>query len=166
MTALEFDYSVRKMSDKLKAFALSLTSSNEDANDLMQETYYRALNYRDKYESETNLKAWLYTIMRNIFINNYRRKSKFREIQDAQMYAMNTASQNQSLSTTSSITAKEIQKLVDKLDEDLRICFTLHYEGYKYKEIAEQLDIPIGTVKSRIHTSRKILSTQVNALYA
>ncbi len=167
MTAIEFNYHINMFNDKLKGFALSLTNNQEDAKDLLQETIFRAIKYRDKYTSKTNLKAWLYTIMRNIFINNYRRNSKTRIILDSseEKYLRSQKAATQT-SIISNLAHQDILKLIEKLDSSLREAFTRYVEGYKYKEISDELGIPIGTVKSRIFSARKILMSQIEALNA
>ncbi len=167
MTAIEFNYHINTFSDRLKGFAVSLTNNQEDAKDLLQETMFRAIKYREKYTSETNLKAWLYTIMKNIFINNYRRKSKTRIILDDsdENYLLNQQESAQT-SVISDLAHQDIQNLLDNLEPSLREAFTRYVEGYKYKEISDELGIPIGTVKSRIFSARKILMSQIEALNA
>jgi RNA polymerase sigma-70 factor (ECF subfamily) len=143
----------------LKNFALSLTRNTEEANDLVQETYYKALRYREKFLESTNLKAWLFTIMKNTFINNYRRNTKTREIfSEAEDLTLLRTFKRSSVETIeSSIHAREIMKEIENLDDLYRIPFVMFYNGYKYEEIAEKLSIPLGTVKSRIFLARKIL---------
>jgi RNA polymerase sigma-70 factor (ECF subfamily) len=134
------------------------------AKDLLQETMYRALINKEKYNVGTNIKAWLYTIMRNIFINNYRRKSKQNTIFD------NTPNDflldyNQSAvanEAESNIRIKYINAAIHNLPGIFKQPFMLYFEGYKYHEIADMLQEPLGTIKSRIHFARKLLKTQIN----
>lgn len=159
MSTLEFNKQMLSFKAPLKYFAISLTADTEDANDLLQDTMLKALQYKDKFAESTNLKAWLYTIMKNTFINNYRRKVKTRQIIDnsKELYLLNLPQSNTSVSPLSRIAEKDIKQEIDNLDEELRIPFVRYFEGYKYKEIAEELNIPIGTVKSRIFLARKKL---------
>jgi RNA polymerase sigma-70 factor (ECF subfamily) len=161
MTALEFNNQIVSLQNPLKFFALKLTADNEDANDLLQETLLKALKYRDKFVDPTNLKAWLYTIMKNTFINNYRRASRKKTIIDTtdESYFLNLPKSTNDESPDSALRYEEIKKEVDRLDDDVRIPFDMHNSGYKYKEIADELKMPIGTVKSRIFLARKKLTS-------
>ena len=159
MTALEFNHQLISLEDKLSRFAYTLTSDRDEAKDLLQETMLKALVYRDQFVSYTNLKAWTYTIMKNTFINNYRRNIRqntaFDNTKDLYFLSQNKDTVN--VSPESSYSAQEINKAVDSLDDDFKIPFKMHTEGYKYKEIAQELDLKIGTVKSRIFFTRKKL---------
>jgi RNA polymerase sigma factor (sigma-70 family) len=148
----------------LKPFAVNLTKNNETANDLYQETLYKALANKEKYNSGTNIKAWLFTIMRNIFINDYRRNAKRRTVFDStpEDYLINLRQVSVSNSAESSLRQKEIEAAVDALPETFKVPFKLYFEGYKYQEISEYLDEPLGTIKSRIHFARKLLKEQIN----
>jgi RNA polymerase sigma-70 factor (ECF subfamily) len=117
------------------------------------------LVYREKYVNQNNFKAWVYTIMKNIFINNYRRNKKARTIIDQtdNLYYLNNGPELRETNPESMLAAKELQKGIDGLDKDFRRAFDLYNEGYKYKEIADDLNLTIGTVKSRIFYSRKKL---------
>ena len=165
MTAAEFNYKLTSLEDALERFAMSLTRNREDARDLVQETYLKALTYREKFLNNTNFKAWVYTIMKNSFINNYRRSVRENTTFDntRDLYYLNSSNQGNDSSPETSLTAAEIQSHIDNLDEDLRIPFQMHHEGYKYKEIAEEMNIKIGTVKSRIFFGRrKLMETLQN----
>lgn len=159
MTAIEFNTRIINEKSSLKSFALSLTRNSEDANDLMQETYLKAIRYREKFEDSTNLKAWLFTIMKNTFINSYRRSKKTMElISKGDDVAMTRAfKQNSYDHSESRMNAKEIIKHIDSLEEQYKVPFTRYYNGYKYEEIAAELNLPLGTIKSRIFIARKIL---------
>lgn len=166
MTTLEFKYQVVDFSGSLKPFAYKLTKNSEDASDLIQETVYKALINADKFHKGTNLKAWLYTIMRNIFINNYRRNSKHGVVSDptenlAILNSLRNSTHNNGLVN---LHMEEVQKALQSLSEEFRIPFLLHYEGFKYHEIAEELDLPLGTVKSRIFFARKTLQKMIDRL--
>jgi len=163
MTALEFTYHIGKVSKSLKPFALRLTKDAEDANDLLQDTLLKAFTNRDKYTDGTNLKAWLYTIMKNTFITNYQRmvrKNTFIDTTDNLHYinSMESSTDNTAYST---FAQEDIQKAVGALDETYRTPFMMHFRGFKYHEIATRLDIPIGTVKNRIHIARKELKDKL-----
>lgn len=159
MTALEFNYKLIGMQTYLEYFAKKLTSNEEDASDLVQETNYKALLFREKYVHHTNFKAWLFTIMKNIFINNYRRIKKAQTFIDTtdNLYHINNRSDAYPVLPDSELREKEIREVVDNLEDEHRVPFEMHTQGFKYKEIADELDISIGTVKSRIFFSRKKL---------
>lgn len=160
MTALEFNRRIISYQNPLKYFALKLTSDNEDAEDLLQETFLKALRYKDKFQESTNLKAWLYTIMKNTFINNYRRKVRKRTIMDNtdDDYFVNSTTKVSPITPDSDLNHKEILGTVELLSDECRVPFQMHFDGYKYKEIADELQMPIGTVKSRIFLARKKLT--------
>ena len=160
---MQFNEKLLSLQDKLKYFALSLTANEEDANDLLQETTLKALTYRKQFVSNTNFKAWVFTIMKNTFINNYRRtqktRSTFESVEDAYRVAFKG---NYASETPEMVQAvNEMNQSIEKLDDEFRIPFTMHTSGYKYKEIAEELDLPIGTVKSRIFFTRKKLQNML-----
>ncbi len=163
MSTLEFNNAVIGFRQALEYFALSLTKNEEDAHDLLQDTMLKAIKYRDKFVEKTNLKAWLYTIMKNTFINNYRRKVKANTIidQTADLYYINVADRNHMPSPTSQYQHQEVKKAVNGLADEYRIPFEKHFTGYKYKEIADELNLPIGTVKSRIFLARQKLMDQL-----
>lgn len=163
MTASNFDNLLLSNKDFLKPFAIKLTRDTEEANDLCQETLYKALSNQDKYSAGTNIRAWLFTIMRNIFINNYRKKSRQKTVLDYSE-SENLLASNQvvvkNLADTN-IGKKEIDKAINDLPDIFRIPFLLYFEGYKYNEIATLLGEPLGTIKSRIHFARKLLKEQL-----
>lgn len=163
MTAIEFNNQLIDQRNALRSFALHLTSNSEDAQDLLQETYLKALVNRDKFADATNLRAWLYMIMKNTFINSYRRAVKTREIMSkTKEFTMSALSKNYQKNTAESqMNEKEIHKAIDGLEDEYRVPFTRFCDGFKYKEIAEELDLPIGTVKSRIFLARKKLMGQL-----
>ena len=150
--------------DFLKPFAINLTRDTEAANDLYQETLYKALANKEKYHTGTNIRAWLFTIMRNIFINNYRRKAKQKTIFDntPNDYLLNYKQPTVSNDAESSLRIKEINRAVQQLPEIFKTPFLLYFDGYKYHEISEALAEPLGTIKSRIHFARKLLKEQVS----
>jgi len=159
MTAIEFNTKLISMEDSLERFALSLTSNREEAKDLLQETYLKALTYRDKFVEYTNLKAWAYTIMKNTFINNYRKAARENATVDntKDLFYLNNAKESSLVRPDSEYAFKEINKAIEALEDEFKVPFRMHTEGYKYKEIAETLELKIGTVKSRIFFTRKKL---------
>jgi RNA polymerase sigma-70 factor (ECF subfamily) len=163
MSTIDFDKMLLENTDFLKPFAITLTRDQETAKDLLQETIFRALANRDKYNVGTNVKAWLYTIMRNIFINNYRRKAKQNTIFDKtpNEFLINYNQATIDNTAEGQIKMKEIQSALHDLPQIFKNPFVLYYEGYKYHEIAEMLDEPLGTIKSRIHFARKLLKAQL-----
>ncbi len=157
MTHLQFDNTLLGMQNKLRYYALSLTSDQEKASDLLQETMLKALTNREKFSDNTNFKAWVYTIMKNTFINDYRRKIKSKNSLSDPQNGYSTLLGNESPSPESVYHSEEINRSISQLTEDYRIPFTMFLDGYKYKEIADELDLPLGTVKSRIFFTRKRL---------
>jgi RNA polymerase sigma factor (sigma-70 family) len=163
MSTVEFNQMLIANAEFLRPFAITLTRDNETAKDLFQETLFRALANKEKYNVGTNIKAWLYTIMRNVFINNYRRKARQNTIFDStpndflldynQVTASNTAEKTLQL--------KEIQASIHNLPDIFRKPFVLYFDGFKYHEIAGMLKEPLGTIKSRIHFARKLLKAQI-----
>ncbi len=163
MSTINFNEMLTTHADFLKPFAMTLTRDQEAAKDLFQETLFRALANKDKYNVGTNIKAWLYTIMRNIFINNYRRKAKQSTIFDNTPNEFlldfnQTAVANEAIA---SINMKEVKQAIHNLPEIFKNPFLLYFDGYKYHEIADMLDEPLGTIKSRIHFARKLLKSHV-----
>ena len=155
------------MSKTLKPFALKLTKDQDDAKDLLQETMLKALTNRDKFTDGTNLKAWLFTIMKNTFITNYQRMVRRNTFIDTteNLHYINSSDSIAENLAFNSFAMKDIKKAIDKLDEAYRTPFLMHFRGFKYHEIADKLDIPIGTVKNRIHIARKELKDKLS-IYA
>lgn len=167
MTAIEFDKKFNTMSTLLHSFAYNLTKNVEDAKDLFQETAFRAMTNREKFRAGTNFKAWLFTIMKNIFINNYRKKVKANTIIDStdNMFYINSGKNTVNNGAESTILMKELSNRIDSLDDSIRIPFMMHYKGFKYQEIADELELPLGTVKSRIFFARKELKQVIRKDY-
>jgi RNA polymerase sigma-70 factor (ECF subfamily) len=163
MVSSEFNQLLIQNADFLKPFAATLTKDQETAKDLLQETMYRALANQEKYSVGTKVKAWLYTIMRNIFINNYRRKSKQNTIFDNSSNDFLIDYQQKSIpnDAESNLRVKEIQKAIFELPDIFKQPFMLYFEGFKYHEIADILQEPLGTIKSRIHFARRLLKAQI-----
>jgi RNA polymerase sigma factor (sigma-70 family) len=165
MTKIEFNTLVINQAPSLKTYALHFTRDIEDANDLVQDTILKAITYYNKFKEGTNLKGWLYTIMKNTFINNYRRFVKINsfitksdEISSSQLSYSATLNDGEP-----KFVMEDIKTALSKLQDEYYIPFTMYFEGYKYHEIAHQLLIPIGTVKTRIHVARKILKSSLKA---
>ena len=167
MTTLEFNGKFSTLESILNSFAYNLTKNMEDAKDLFQETAFRALTNRDKFRPGTNFKAWTFTIMKNIFINNYRKKVNANTIMDAtdNQFYINSPMVAIPNKAESDIMMKELNKMVSELDESIQVPFIMHYQGFKYQEIADDLRLPLGTVKSRIFFARKELKDKINYRY-
>ena len=164
MSTQEFENILVANVDFLKPFAFTLTRDNETAQDLTQETLYRALANKEKYNVGTNIKAWMYTIMRNIFINDYRKKSRQQVIFDKTPndYLLDHQQSAIKNDAESGIKLKEIKQAIHQLPDIFKHPFLLYFEGYKYNEISDYLQEPLGTVKSRIHFARKVLKTAIS----
>ncbi len=159
----DFNHELYMYKDSLRSFAYSFTKDADDADDLVQDTLLKAIHYATKFKEGTNLKGWLYTILKNTFINSYRRKTKINsmvsvteEISSDQLRfsASNNKGENKCM-------MDDIHKALDKLQPEYYIPFMKYFEGYKYHEIAIELQIPIGTVKTRIHAARVILKNNL-----
>ncbi len=163
MTIVEFQTKLVSLESSLERFAYSLTLNREDAKDLVQETFLKALMYRDKFVQNDNFKAWIYTIMKNTFINNYRRnvRQNTHRDQTKEGYYLSHPKASGYDDPDSTLSTKELTATIESLDEEFRLPFQLHHAGFKYKEIAEMLNLNIGTVKSRIFFSRKKLMEQL-----
>ena len=164
MALQKFEDLIVENKEFLKPFAWNLTQDEDDAEDLVQDTLYRALVNKEKFQENTNIRAWLYTMMRNLFINNYRRQKKFMKVssdvpQDHYLFQKNKVAYNDGVMKSG---LNEIKKQINALPQILRVTFEMHYSGYKYQEIADTLQEPLGTIKSRIHFSRKILTSKLN----
>ncbi|MDR1897660.1 MAG: RNA polymerase sigma factor [Prevotellaceae bacterium] len=161
MKTIQFDTNLLALENSLNRFAYSLTSNENDAKDLVQDTFLKALIYKDQFEDNTNLRAWAFAIMRNTFINNYRRSAKQATTFDSSDNQFLINSRQDELTPESSFSANEINSKIDSLEPEFRIPFKMHTSGYKYKEIAESLNLKIGTVKSRIFFSRQKLMEEL-----
>lgn len=163
MSTLEFNQLLLGNSDFLNPFAITLTRDKESAKDLVQETMYKAIANSEKYNNGTNIKAWLYTIMRNIFINNYRKKTKQQVVFDSTPNDFLLDYNQSSISNLaeSGMRLKEIHEAIHYLPTIFKEPFVLYFDGYKYHEIAGMLHEPLGTIKSRIHFARKLLKKKI-----
>ncbi|MDR1154789.1 MAG: RNA polymerase sigma factor [Bacteroidales bacterium] len=160
MTTIEFSNQLVELEDLLTRFALKLTANKDDAKDLLQDTFLRALTYHKQFEDSTNLKAWTYTIMKNTFINNYRRSVRHNTTFDTtkDLFFLSQNKDTFNVDPDSVFSEKEINKAIDRLDCEFKVPFRMHTQGYKYKEISNVLGLKIGTVKSRIFFTRKKLA--------
>lgn len=167
MSVIEFNNQLFNLNSSLNAFAYNLTKNSEEAKDLYQETTLRAISNREKFNPGTNFKAWMFTIMKNIFINQYRKKQKANTVFDKteNMFYLNSGKNIIRNEADTNISMNEIQGMINNLDDGLRIPFMLHFEGYKYQEISDQLSLPLGTIKSRIFFARKALKQKIKTLY-
>ncbi len=167
MSTIEFYNKLDVLNKPLNSFAYNLTKNSEDAEDLFQETAFRALTNKEKFRPGTNFKAWMFTIMKNIFINNYRKKVKRNTVIDStdNLFYINSGSAQISNQADANILMAELEKMINDLEPSIMKPFMLHYEGYKYQEIADELEIPLGTVKSRIFFARKELKEKILAHY-
>jgi RNA polymerase sigma-70 factor (ECF subfamily) len=149
MSIVNFDQMLLNNTEFLKPFAITLTRDQEQAKDLMQETLYRALANKEKYNVGTNVKAWLYTIMRNIFINNYRRRSKQQTIFDSTPddFLLNLSQGAVANDAVATLNMKEVQEAIDQLPEIFKTPFLLYFDGFKYNEIADMLTEPWEQLK-------------------
>ncbi len=167
MASFDFTTSFGELTPSLNSFAYSLTQNMDDAQDLFQETAFRAMKHKDKFRADTNLKAWLFTIMKNIFINNYRRNVKSKIVNDStdNLYYLNSGKGSIDNRGDAIVLIKELRTLIDDLEESIRTPFLMHYQGFKYQEIADKFDLPLGTIKSRIFFARRELKAQIRKRY-
>lgn len=159
MTSSTFQSNLMNLQSNLLNFAYMLTSNRDDAYDLLQDTTLKALDNEEKYAEGTNFKGWVFTIMRNIFINNYRRGVRAATIVDTtdNLYHLNLSQDSGIDSPEDSYTASEITDAINEFSDEYRIPFSMHVAGYKYSEIADHMGLPLGTIKSRIFMARKRL---------
>lgn len=159
MDTAKFRRDLLEVQSELQRFAYKLTADREEANDLLQETSLKALGNMDKFMPGTNFKGWVYTIMRNIFINNYRKEVRDQIFVDHtdNLFHINHQRESENYITDNGYDSKEIYRVVHSLPRDYRIPFLMHISGFKYREIAERLGLPLGTVKSRIFFTRQQL---------
>ncbi len=167
MTGLEFGNKIENLTSNLKPYALSLTKDRDDADDLLQETIFKAYSNREKFQEGTNLKAWMYTIMKNTFITNYQRMVRRKTFIDTtdDNHFINSSVGHLENKASGNFVLKDVNSAVKNLKEMYKVPFIMYFKGFKYHEIAKKLQIPIGTVKNRIHIARKELK-KVLKVYA
>lgn len=159
MNTINFTERLIGLQDNLKNFAYQLTANREDAEDLLQETTLKALDNQDKYLENVNFKGWVFTIMKNIFINNYRKVVRNQTIidQTEDLYHLNLPQESGFDTPDGSYSVKEIMKAINSFSDEYKVPFSMHVAGFKYQEIADKMSLPIGTVKSRIFFARQRL---------
>ena len=159
MGTSKFQNDLMNLQSNMLNFAYMLTSNRDDAYDLLQDTTLKVLDNESKYAENTNFQGWVFTIMRNIFINNYRRTARAATMIDTtdNLYHLNLSQDSGLESPEDSYGACEIGAAIESFSDEYRIPFSMHVAGYKYNEIAEKMNLPLGTVKSRIFFARKKL---------
>jgi RNA polymerase sigma factor (sigma-70 family) len=157
MEAADITQQIIKLRPTLRLFTQRFTRNGEESHDLIQDTLLKALVNKDRFATDTNLKGWLFTIMRNIFINNYRRLQRMRTVHDQtkDSHYLNVEDTHTFHSPAAHYEYFEIWRNVNELKEEFLIPFKMYTSGYKYEEIAALLQLPMGTVKSRIFQARK-----------
>ncbi|MCG8321752.1 MAG: RNA polymerase sigma factor [Cytophagales bacterium] len=165
MTALEFNHRIIGLQPTLKLYTRRFTVDKEESEDLLQDTILKALSNKEKFTQNTNFKAWLYTIMKNTFINKYRKDSKTKTQLDntKDLYYLNVADTHTFSSPGSGMEYKEIMALMNELKDIYLIPFKMYFDGYKYHEISEEMNIPLGTVKTRIFYARQYLKDRMKS---
>ncbi len=152
-----FEQALTEQRDALCRYAYLLTTDSNKADDLVQETFYKALKYRNRFQSNSNLKAWLFTIMKNTFINDYRRQGRINSVIDADAHDFVVNNRKSDENPERDLRLKEVNNMINSLDPAYKVPFLMYENGYKYQEISNELGLCLGTVKSRIHFSRKKL---------
>lgn len=159
MNALQFQKKLLSLQENMMNFALTLTADKNDAQDLMQDTTLKVLDNQEKFVDNVNFKGWVLTIMRNIFINNYHKIVRTQTVvdQDIDLYNLDIMNDSGFDNPDGAYQIQEITSAIESLNEELKVPFSMFVSGYKYNEIAEALDVPLGTVKSRIFFARQEL---------
>lgn len=162
MSNEDFQAKLMKIQDNLLNFAYMLTANREDAYDLLQDTTLRVLDSQEKYMDNANFKGWVFTIMRNIFINNYRKAGRTSAIIDSTdtLFPVSFLQESDLETPEGSYSAAEIIQTIQTFPDQYRIPFSMHIAGYRYGEISRVLGLPLGTIKSRIFIARKRLQKQ------
>jgi len=166
MTAIQFQEKILSIQKNMYSFAMLLTANRYDAEDLLQETTLRVLNNQEKYVDNVNFKGWALTIMRNIFINNYRKELRSQVVVDqtGDLHHLNVTGDSKWDNPETTVTIKEIYFIINSLNDDLKVPFSMHLDGYKYNEISDRLALPLGTVKSRIFFARRELQRSLTGV--
>ena len=159
MNALQFQKKLLSMQENMMNFALMLTANRDDAQDLMQDTTLKVLDNQEKFVDNINFKGWVLTVMRNIFINNYHKIVRTQTVVDqgVDLYNLDVVNDSGFDSPDGAYLIQEITKAINGLNNELKVPFSMFLSGYKYNEIADKLDVPLGTVKSRIFFARQEL---------
>jgi len=165
MQNIDFNLMLKEHTPNLKSFAYKFTKDSEVADDLYQDTMVKAIRYFAQFKEGTNMRAWLFTIMRNTFINDYRRDTRKNALitQEDEISSANLLKSSTTNRAEGSFAVADIQKALSTLEAKYRVPFVKYFEGYKYEEIAQEMDIPIGTVKTRIHIARQTLQKRLKA---
>ena len=163
MVSKNFQTKLLEIQNNMLNFAYTLTSNRDDAYDLLQDTTLKVLDNEEKYVDNVNFKGWVFTIMRNLFINNYLKASRKATVSDTSedLYLLNLPQDSGYETPDGSLAVQEIHRVIDSFDDDYRVPFSMHLSGYKYAEIAEHTGLPLGTVKSRIYFARQRLQTEL-----
>ena len=163
MNGIQFQQKLLSMQENMMNFALMLTANRDDAQDLLQDTTLKVLDNQDKFVDNVNFKGWVLTVMRNIFINNYHKIVRVQTVVDssADLYNLDVVNDSGFDSPDKAYQIKEITKAINGLNDDLKVPFSMFLSGYKYNEIAEKLNVPLGTVKSRIFFARQELQKRL-----
>ena len=163
MNGIQFQQKLLSLQENMMNFALMLTANRDDAQDLLQDTTLKVLDNQDKFVDNVNFKGWVLTVMRNIFINNYHKIVRVQTAVDssADLYNLDVVNDSGFDSPDKAYQIKEITKAINGLNDDLKVPFSMFLSGYKYNEIAEKLNVPLGTVKSRIFFARQELQKRL-----
>ena len=163
MNGIQFQQKLLSLQENMMNFALMLTANRDDAQDLLQDTTLTVLDNQDKFVDNVNFKGWVLTVMRNIFINNYHKIVRVQTVVDssADLYNLDVVNDSGFDSPDKAYQIKEITKAINGLNDDLKVPFSMFLSGYKYNEIAEKLNVPLGTVKSRIFFARQELQKRL-----
>ena len=163
MNGIQFQQKLLSLQENMMNFALMLTANRDDDQDLLQDTTLKVLDNQDKFVDNVNFKGWVLTVMRNIFINNYHKIVRVQTVVDssADLYNLDVVNDSGFDSPDKAYQIKEITKAINGLNDDLKVPFSMFLSGYKYNEIAEKLNVPLGTVKSRIFFARQELQKRL-----
>ncbi|GHT35333.1 RNA polymerase sigma factor [Bacteroidia bacterium] len=163
MEALQFQKNLLGMQENMMNFALMLTSNHDDAQDLMQDTTLKILDNQDRFMDNLNFAGWVFTVMHHVFINNYRKIVQGQMIinQQADLYNIEVEDTEGTFSPDARYRMIEMTQAIKKLSKNMKVPFSMYMSGYKYSEISERLNLPLGTVKSRIFFARQELQKEL-----